>query len=278
MEELQLDVCAESGDPLEIIRYSSYNWQGIQYKIPRSFVFSNNKTVLFLTNQTCAYILVGEHKGKLAYYIGEAENCITRIKQHKNEDWWNEVLIFLGNNEYPLDKAQAKYIENVFYTQAKQNEKYKTFVVMNTKTPTKCSLSRQLESRTIKYIDIAKKLTLLQNLKLFYNLKQTTYQKQNILTITRENKVLAKGFVDTNGFTVLKGASIAPVMTEKTTTCFKIFREKLIANKIIKDNKLTVDYVFSSPSAAAVQILGHNSNGLEEWKNSNNVKLKDLEK
>ena len=71
-------------------------------------------TVSFLTNQTCVYILVGEDEGKLAYYIGEAENCIIRIKQHKTEDWWNEVLIFLGSNEYPLDKAQVKYIENVF--------------------------------------------------------------------------------------------------------------------------------------------------------------------
>lgn len=277
MEELELQIVAEKGNPLGIIKYTSFEFQGIQYKIPRNLIFSNEPTISSLTNQTCVYILVGESNGKLAYYIGEAENCIIRIKQHKNEDWWNEVLIFLGNNEFPLDKAQVKYIENVFYVEAKQNEKYKTFVIMNATTPTRCSLSSLSESRTKKYITIAKKLTLLENLKIFYKYNDTDFKTSNLLLITKNGKILANGYRSDNGFVVLKGATVAPVITEKTTACFKTFREKLITDGIIKNNKLTVDYEFTSPSAAAVQILGHNANGLDEWKNSDGKKLKEIE-
>lgn len=277
MEELQLEIVAEKGNPLGIIRYGSYDWQGIQYKIPRSLIFSNEETVTQLTNQTCVYILAGESEGKIAYYIGEAENCITRIKQHKTEDWWNEVLIFLGSGAYPLDKAQVKYIENVFYADAKLNEKSKMFVIMNANTPTKSTLSPQSESRTKKYIQVAKKLTLLQNLKLFYEHKESLTQCTNLLSILRDGKTLAKGYRTENGFVVIRGA-ICCAMTDKTTPCFKNFRAKLINDGIIKADKLAVDYEFSSPSAAAVQILGHNANGLDEWKDSNGKKLKDLEK
>lgn len=276
MEDSYIEIVIEKGNPLGIVKYSSYDWQGVQYKIPRNLIFSNEPTVLSLTNQTCAYILTGEYNGKIAYYIGEAENAIIRIKQHKNEDWWNDVIIFLGNNDYPLDKAQAKYIENAFYQEAKINEKKKLFTLMNSKTPASSSLNRQSESRTKKYIEIAKNTTLLQNIKLFIPQDEKP-ETSNMLTIIRENKILAYGYRSSNGFIVQKNAIITPNMTEKTTQCFKNFRQKLITDGIIKNNKLTVDYEFSSPSAAAVQILGHNANGLDEWKNSNGIKLKDIE-
>ena len=58
MEELQLEIVAEKGNPLGIVRYSSYDWQGVQYKIPRNLIFSNEATISLLANQTCAYILL----------------------------------------------------------------------------------------------------------------------------------------------------------------------------------------------------------------------------
>ena len=278
MEDLHMEMTAENGNPLGIVRYSCYDWQGAQYKIPRNMIFSNQPTVQNLANQTCVYILAGEYNGKSAYYIGEAENCIARIKQHKNEDWWNDALIFVGNHEYPLDKAQVKYIENALYLEAKNNAKNKSFTLMNSNTPATSSLSHQSEIRTKKYIEMAKNSTLFQYLKIFVKQEEFNPQTQDILTISRDNKILAYGYRTTNGFMVQKNATITPTMTEKTTQCFKNFRQKLITDGIIKNNKLAVNYEFSSPSAAAVQILGHNSNGLDEWKNSTGQKLKDIER
>jgi len=37
------------------------------------------------------------------------------------------------------------------------------------------------------------------------------------------------------------------------------------------------DFIFSSPSTAAVMVMGRNANGLQEWKLSNGKTLKDFE-
>ena len=41
--------------------------------------------------------------------------------------------------------------------------------------------------------------------------------------------------------------------------------------------EFTDDYIFSSPSTAAVMIMGRNANGLTEWKNMNGKTLKEYE-
>ena len=44
----------------------------------------------------------------------------------------------------------------------------------------------------------------------------------------------------------------------------------------IVDNVYINDHLFSSPSMAAIAILGRNANGYTEWKNKDNVSLKKL--
>jgi len=41
--------------------------------------------------------------------------------------------------------------------------------------------------------------------------------------------------------------------------------------------EFTDDYIFSSPSTAAVMIMGRNANGLTEWKNNDGKTLKEIE-
>jgi hypothetical protein len=41
--------------------------------------------------------------------------------------------------------------------------------------------------------------------------------------------------------------------------------------------EFTEDYVFSSPSTAAVMVMGRNANGLEEWKLPNGKTLRNAE-
>lgn len=58
---------------------------------------------------------------------------------------------------------------------------------------------------------------------------------------------------------------------------------KQVLQFIIEENNLTEiiecsvnDHLFSSPSMAAIAILGRNANGYTEWKNKDNVSLKKL--
>ena len=41
--------------------------------------------------------------------------------------------------------------------------------------------------------------------------------------------------------------------------------------------EFTDDYIFNSPSTAAVMVMGRNANGLTEWKSKDGKTLKDFE-
>lgn len=41
--------------------------------------------------------------------------------------------------------------------------------------------------------------------------------------------------------------------------------------------EFTDDYIFSSPSTAAIMVMGRNANGLSEWKSKDGKTLKEFE-
>ena len=65
------------------------------------------------------------------------------------------------------------------------------------------------------------------------------------------------------------------------TSSFLKLRQRLIDESVLTENgesyEFSEDYVFSSPSTAAVMVMGRNANGLEEWKMSNGTTLRDFE-
>jgi len=95
----------------------------------------------------------------------------------------------------------------------------------------------------------------------------------------------AEGAESDDGFLVFAGA----LARTETVGSFKewskgwaTLRESLIESDAlvpVEDGaslRLTTDYVFKSPSAAAAILLGRNANGLEEWKDSSDTTLKQL--
>ena len=65
------------------------------------------------------------------------------------------------------------------------------------------------------------------------------------------------------------------------TSSFIKLRQRLIDEGVLI-NKITFfefsdDYIFSSPSTAAVMVMGRNANGLTEWRNNEGKTLKDFE-
>ena len=76
----------------------------------------------------------------------------------------------------------------------------------------------------------------------------------------------ASGFpVENDRFIVLKGSVIAPTVTTGFQQGYADLRSKLISDGIIANNTFTIDYAFSSVSAAAAVVLGRSANGRKEW-------------
>lgn len=275
MNEMQIvKMLLLEGNPNGRIMCNLDNWIGNSYKIPRSLVkkCSDRKDL----NNTGIYILFGKQDDKNVAYIGEAEDIFARLKQHlERKEFWNECVVFISKDNN-LNKAHVKYIENKLYNIAVKADRY---LIENRSVPTESSLSEFDIVDMNKFIDSIKLVTSIYGYKIFDEIiEKEELNTENILTIEKINKnISARALITEEGFVVMKGSTASDSFTEGTTECFKISGTKLKSEGIIDSNNVfTKDYIFTSPSAAAVIILGRNSNGLVEWKNAEGKTLKEL--
>ena len=91
--------------------------------------------------------------------------------------------------------------------------------------------------------------------------------------------LLATGKPTNEGFVVFKDSTISKSISVNTS--YEALRNKLVNNGYIVEDansaKLTKDYIFSSPSAAACIVLGVSANGLTAWKCKGKT-LKELQR
>ena len=68
------------------------------------------------------YFLIGttEEGAKPILYIGEAENCLIRLKQHnKSKEFWNTAIVAISKTQF-FTKSHIKYLEWFCYESAKK--------------------------------------------------------------------------------------------------------------------------------------------------------------
>lgn len=87
-------------------------------------------------------------------------------------------------------------------------------------------------------------------------------------------KVEASGTQTTEGFVVLQGSHISLVDDNTIPAVIKERRKKASVNE---QGILQEDMLFTSPSYAAMFVIGKSANGLTSWKNENGQTLKSLE-
>lgn len=83
------------------------------------------------------------------------------------------------------------------------------------------------------------------------------------------------------GFVVFKGSKVADSTVSSITQFLNRLRDELIESGLIiqtdREYELSEDHILSSPSTAAVIVLGHNANGLTVWKLKDGTTLKEFE-
>lgn len=92
-------------------------------------------------------------------------------------------------------------------------------------------------------------------------------------TIKGVGKVEADGVRTSEGFVVLQGSHIAVEDDDTIPAVLKEHRRKVS----VVDGVLQEDVLFSSPSYAAMFVIGKSANGLTSWKDENGRSLKDIE-
>lgn len=221
------------------------------------------------------YFLIGEKNeiGKPKIYIGEAENLLTRIKQHNaSKEFWNSVICFISEKNN-INKAHIKYLENFTCNEAKRINKCE---LENNINPTKSSLTEQDEDFVLSFFDDLKLLIGTLGFPIFEEFQK---DKSNIF-YCKGKDAFATGEYNENGFTVFKGSK-SNLIESKTAGSWVIkSRNNLKQKNILKQEQdiliFTDNYTFTSPSIAAATILARRANGWTEWKNKNGKTMDEL--
>lgn len=247
------------------------NWNGRVYKISRHELqeFSKRKD----SEHTGVYFLFGKDERKHdTIYIGEAEKLCTRLKQHLDDESWNNCIAVLSKDNL-LNKAHVKYLENKFYLLAQEAQR---FIVKNNTIPTCSSISEYDEAMLQEFMSNTKLLVNTLGYKAFDTLESNSNQVNFYIRAARGANAI--GVVESDGFTVRKGSTIATNTVPSFSSSLLKLREKLIEDGVI-DTKFsfTKDYRFTSPSLAAAVVMGRNANGRSEWKTDDNKSLKEIE-
>jgi hypothetical protein len=268
------------GDPNGRLTCELSNWTGKAYRVPRNKLkdcYDRDD----LTG-TGVYLLFGkDEEYSDLVYVGEGEEILKRIIQHlPQKEFWNEVIIFVSKDEN-LNKAHIKYLENRLFDIAKSVGRYK---VTNGNTPTRSSISESDQAEMEEYLENIKLLVNTLGHKVFEAKREEslkTSEADDIFNIKAARGADGQGRPTSDGFVVFKGSKAAASTVPSMTTSFIKLRERLIEKGVLVPvgdvMEFSEDFVFSSPSTAAVIVMGRNANGLEEWKLKNGKSLKNIE-
>lgn len=252
------------------------NWTGIAYKIPRNLIKEGeNRKEL---SSPGVYFLFGrdDENDKPLVYIGEAENIISRLKQHLDKkDNWNEAIAFISKDSN-LNKAHIKYLEHQFYTIAKNCGRYS---IDNSNTPTKSSVSEAEVAELEEFIHNAKILVNALGHKTFesYSEKQINKKDNNPIFYISAGDGKASMIATSDGYVLQKGSCIHKTSAKLLNNGIKKKVEQSRNDGEIKGNILQEDKLFSSSSSAAAFAAGYSISGPQQWKTKEGKTLKSFE-
>lgn len=266
------------------IKYTSFNWVGVAYKLYRvSLEKCKDRPDL---KHSGVYFLFGNSNefGKPVVYIGQADirkngkGILNRLMEHKrnpNKDYWSEAVVFVTSNN-SLGPTEISYLEHEFCKLAKTINRYE---VKNGNEPSYGNLSEEKKSELDTFIENAKLIMSLTGHQIFIPLDdfQSTTDSNLYLnrTLTQTDMTVnAIGKQTNEGFVVFNGSLISPLCDDNLPNLIKEMRKNA---QVTENYRLLEDILFSSPSYAAMFVIGKSANGLTSWKTKDGKTIKDLE-
>lgn len=276
-QTIQIFLPFGSARDMKIASITTRNIEAIY--IPRSKLNQSSKREE--VNSVGIYFLFGESEesAKPIVYVGETENCYARLKQHdQKKDFWNAAIIIRSKTN-DFNRAHVRYLEYFCHDKIKEIDRYQ---IENNQIPVKPHIQEQTEAELMDHIET---ITILLSALGFPVLEET--HKVDSASDAAEmlycsgKDADAKGRYLDDGFIVYKESKI----TKETTPSAKKARDardKLFASGILEENANEIffsrDQIFNSPSYASNVVLGRQSNGWIEWKNSEGKTLDELKR
>ena len=275
------------GAPSGIRHVEIANWSGQAIACPRSRL--NELKDWTEAQRPGVYFLVEKQTAETGdrAYIGESENVVKRLSQQdKNQDFWNEVIIFTSKDEN-LTKAHIKYLESRLTAISIEADRYK---VENGNTPTESRLPRADKDSMEEYIHNLRIIMgtlghrVLEPIKAIDRQEPDTPSKPKLSDFLFSFSVkglTAEGQQTDDGFVLFKGSDISGKTTKSMPDKPLSIRKKWIADGTLAPNgdnyTLTKNSIFSSSSYAAVLVAGTSRSGPQSWIDEKGRSLKAIE-
>lgn len=225
------------------------------------------------SSQVGVYFLIGEpsEAGLPRTYIGQSGEVGKRLVQHnQSKDFWSRALVVISLTN-SLTQTHALFLEWFALQQANKAGRYE---LENGNAGARPHTPAPLEADCHEIHETAATLLATLGQPIFESLTTTSSPKAaKELFYCKSSGVDGVGEYTSEGFVVLKNsrgraenvASIQGMPQER-------FRNQLIAEGTLvsMDGALVFsrDYLFQSPSGAALALLGRATNGWAEWKNA----------
>ena len=260
------------------------NGSEVIFRIPRKDL-NESKDLQYLS-QDGVYFLLGEEDGQQKIYVGQASSrkngkgILGRLTEHdRKKEFWAEAIAFTTTDN-SFGATEISWLENKFCNMAITAGRC---VVMNGNEPPPGNVSEEKLSELEERVEFARLILSAIGYKMFeppkkISLKPVVESDEEIFYLSREVRKLGRTInaqmkKTSTGYKVLAGSEISPLDGERLSAPLK----KLRHSEKVVDGKLVEDMEFSSPSGAAVFVLGMSSDGRLEWKTKGGVSLKNLE-
>jgi hypothetical protein len=238
-------------------------------EVPRSQLAEFVKTPE--AQQVGVYFLMGElsEAGLPRVYIGQSGSVGNRLVQHnQSKDFWNRALVVISLTN-SMTQTHALFLEWFAISEATKAGRYS---LENGNTGARPHTPAPLEADCHEIHETAATLLATLGQPIFEPLTNApTARGEKELFYCKGSGADGVGEYTTEGFVVLKGSRgrVENVASIQGTSNVRL-REQLVTENIMTEQNgiyiFTRDYLFPSPSMAAMALMGRSANGWLEWK------------
>jgi hypothetical protein len=271
-----ITILVTAGDPDGVRVVEKSNWSG------QGLVFSRADFAAAVEQGMSTpgvYVLLGDDASgefEAAAYVGEGEDVARRLVSHQRDDakdFWTSTVVFTSKAA-SLNKAHIRYIESRLIGLAHEVRRVR---MTNSTQPGSPPLSPADRAEAEGF--------LVEMLAIFPVLGVSAFDKPLVREVGRVRYFLSgpdargEGEDRSDGFLVFAGATARIEETGSLSEAFSRVRGRLVKTGALVEEdgvfRLTEDYLFKSPSTAAMTLLSRTANGRTEWKDVDGVTLKE---
>jgi Domain of unknown function (DUF4357) len=281
MRPQTIQIFLPSGDPRGI-RIAEITTRIVRViEVPRNLLAEFLRTPE--AKQVGIYFLIGELSDNdlPRAYVGQSGSVGDRLVSHnRSKDFWNRAFVVISITN-SVTQTHALFLEWFAIEQAALVGRYS---LENGNNGTRPHTPPPLEADCHEIHETAATLLATLGQPIFEYLTPTVMNKKDKdLFYCKASGADGIGLYTNEGFVVLKGSKgRLKNVPSLSGTSDERFRNKLVSDGVMSERDgafvFARDHLFSSPSMAALALMGRTANGWVDWKNSQGETLSDLKR